>query len=257
MGTRGAVGSSRNRLLCLSLALVVSSGAAACDQGATERAAALAGSRVVHFESTDGVALAGRIFGSGKVGVVLSHMLPADQSSWYEFAGTLAEQGYLVLTYDFRGYCPGGDAGCSKGTKDVAAIWQDTLGAITFIRAQGASRVMLVGASMGGTSSLVAAAQDGSEVSAVVTLSAPQSIEGLVADASLLTRITAAKLFLAGDSDPSGAAASAQTMYDQSPPPKRVQLLTTSDHGTELLNGNQAEIVRTYILNELELYAGS
>ena len=257
MGTKGASGSSRSRLLALSLALVVSSGAAACNQAAKERAAALAGSRVVRFESTDGVQLSGRVFGSGKVGVVLSHMLPADQSSWYEFAGTLAEKGYLVLTYDFRGYCPGGDAGCSKGTKDVAAIWQDTLGAISFIRSQGADRVMLVGASMGGTSSLVAAAQAGSEVSAVVTLSAPQSIEGLVADASVLTKVTAAKLFLAGDSDPSGAASAAQALYDQSPPPKSVQFLTTSDHGTDLLNGNQSEIVRTDILNELAIYSGA
>lgn len=256
MDTRGASGGSRSRLVvALSLALLVSG--AACDRGPAERAAALEGSRVVGFTSTDGVRLQGRLFGSGKVGVVLSHMLPADQSSWYEFAGILAEKGFLVLTYDFRGYCPGGDAGCSEGERDVAAIWQDTLGAISFIRSQGADRVMLVGASMGGTSSLVAAAQDGSRVAAVVTLSAPQSIEGLVADASVLTRITAGKLFLAGNSDPSGAAQAAQALYDQSPPPKRVELLTTSDHGTDLLAGNQAEIVRTLILNELDLYSGA
>lgn len=227
---------------------------AACSRAGEGRLAAPADSRVVHFRSTDGVLLEGRLFGSGGVGVVLSHMLPADQSSWYELAERLAGEGYLALTYDFRGYCPGEDAGCSEGDKDVSAIWQDVAGAADFLRSEGATRIILVGASMGGTASLVAAARGGLIAAAVVTLSAPTSIEGLVADRSVLQQIQAAKLFLAGALD-AAAAAAAQQLYDQSPPPKRVEIVPSSDHGTELLTGNQAEVVRTLILNYLEQYS--
>jgi pimeloyl-ACP methyl ester carboxylesterase len=218
------------------------------------RQAALADSRAVSFESTDGVHLEGRLFGDGEVGVVLSHMLPADQTSWWDFAGILSEQGYLALTYDSRGYCPGGQAGCSGGEKDISAIWQDVLGAVGFLRSKGAGVVELVGASMGGTASLVAASQEGIDVAAVITLSAPTQIEGLTADADVLTRISAGKLFLAGVGD-AQAADSAQQLYDLAPPPKRVEILPTDDHGTDMLTGNQSEVVRTLILNYLAQFA--
>jgi pimeloyl-ACP methyl ester carboxylesterase len=201
------------------------------------------------------VRLEGRLFGEGNhVAVVLSHMLPADQSSWWDFGQRLADEGYLALTYDFRGYCPGGVAGCSSGNKDIPAIWEDVLGAIAFVRSQGANRVMLVGASMGGTASLIAAAQPGADVAAVITLSAPVSIEGLTVGADVLAQVTAAKLFIAGLGDPSGAATSAQQLYDASPPPKRIEIRPSNDHGTDLLTGNQSEIVRNLVLTYLAQY---
>jgi uncharacterized protein len=231
------------------LFVVLGSLVTACG-GSTEPPASPSGSKAVSFVSADGVTLEGRLFGEGEVGVVLSHMLPADQTSWWDFADQLAGEGYLVLTYDFRGYCPGGNAGCSRGEKNIEAIWQDVLGAIDFIRSQGAQRVMLAGASMGGTASLVAAAEPGVDVAAVVTLSAPTSIEGLTADADVLTRIPAAKLFIAGVGD-GQAADSAQTLYEQSPPPKQVEILTTDDHGTDILDGNQSGPARTLIIDFL------
>lgn len=74
------------------------------------------------------------------------------------------------------------------------------------------------------------------------------SIDGLVADPEVMAALgAAAKLFLAGDEDPNGAAASAQTLYDESSQPKQLEILTTSDHGTDLLEGNQGERVRTLL----------
>ncbi len=238
-------------------AVLVLAAASCAPSPQQERASDLATSSAVSFESPDGVKLAGRLFGDGSVGVVLAHMLPADQTLWWPFAHTLAGAGYTALTFDFRGYCPGGDAGCSEGTKDVAAIWQDVVGAVSFLKARGATRVMLVGASMGGTASLIAASQPGSSVAAVVALSAPQSIEGLTADQNVLASVTAAKLFVAGIGDPTGSAQAAQIMYDQSPEPKRLEIVTSNDHGTDLLTGNQSGRVQTLILNYLEQYSGS
>ena len=119
-------------------------------RGAEPPSAPPEGSRAVSFPSADGVRLAGRLIGEGSVAVVLSHMRPADQRSWWSFSEDLADAGYLVLTYDFRGYCPGGVGGCSAGERDLGEIWRDVLGAIDFVRSRGARRVVLIGASMGG-----------------------------------------------------------------------------------------------------------
>jgi pimeloyl-ACP methyl ester carboxylesterase len=227
-------------------------GLAACGEPA---AADLSGSKAVSFESRDGVPLEGRLFGDGSTGVVLSHMRPADQRSWFAFANRLADEGYLVLTYDFRGYCPGGQGGCSQGDLQVSAIWQDVLGAMDFIRSQGATTVALVGASMGGTASLVAAGQEVSDVAAVITLSAPTSIEGLDADAALLQRVDANKLFIAGVGD-AAAAASAEQLYEIAPPPKGPpEIVPADDHGTDLLTGSRGEAVQRIIETYLAQFA--
>ena len=236
----------------LVLVAVLALAAAAC--GGEGPKADLSDSRAVSFESADGVALEGRLFGDGSTAVVLSHMRPADQRSWFAFADRLAGQGYMVLTYDFRGYCPGGEGGCSQGERDISAIWQDVLGAEAFVRSQGATNVALVGASMGGTASLVAAGQEGNDVEAVVTLSAPESIEGLVVDAALLQREQANKLFVAAVGD-AEAAASAQHLYEIAPPPKRVEIFPADDHGTDLLTGSHGEAVQRLVETYLAEFA--
>ena len=213
------------------------------------------GSREVTFDSSDGIALNGRLFGpdGATAGVVLAHMFPADQSSWFDFAERLGREGYRVLTFDFRGSCPGGDAGCSGGERDIPAIWQDVEGAIAELRSEGVLRVGLVGASMGGTASLVAASKEGTDVDAIVTLSAPTAFEGLDANAEVLAQVAGAKLFLAGHED-AAAAAAVDALYAQSLQPKRPVILTTGDHGTDILTGNQAGIASTEIVNWLERY---
>jgi esterase/lipase len=253
-----ASGGRRAKLLrAVALALALATAAGACASRQEERHAAIAASTGVSFRSSDGLKLAGRVFGDGRVGVVLAHMFPADQTSWWAFARVLAPKGFTVLTFDFRGYCPGGVAGCSEGERDVAAMWQDVLGAVDFMMARGMVRVMLVGASMGGTASLVAAAQPSVPVVAIVALSAPQSFEGLTADRTVLGNVTAAKLFVAGNADPTGAANAAEAMYEESPPPKKVEIFTSSDHGTDLLTGNQSGRVQTLIIGYLEQHAAA
>jgi pimeloyl-ACP methyl ester carboxylesterase len=214
----------------------------------------LSGSHPVTFESRDGVTLEGRLFGDGSTGVVLSHMQPADQRSWFAYANRLADQGYLVLTYDFRGYCPGGDGGCSQGDQNISADTADLTAAVAYLRSRGADTVALVGASMGGTAALLVAAEEQGSIAAVVTLSAPQAIEGLVAGPDVLAQVTSAKLFVAGSGD-GEAAQAAQAFSDQSPAPKRLEVVASDDHGTALLDGNQAEIVRNLVLSELAQYA--
>jgi alpha-beta hydrolase superfamily lysophospholipase len=212
-------------------------------------------SRAISFPSADGVMLAGRLFGptGARAGVVLAHMFPADQSAWFDFAERLGAKGYRALTFNFRGYCPGGDAGCSEGERNYGAIWEDVQGAVDELRSAGVTHVSLIGASMGGTASLIVASREGREIDAVVTLSAPPAFEGLVAGPDVLAEVTAAKLFIAGHEDVAAAEA-VDTFYAQSLQPKRPVILTTDDHGSNILSGNQAGIASTEILNWLERY---
>jgi len=227
-------------LLALSLA--------ACG-GASSSSFDASASQAVSFKTSDGVTLSGRLFGpvDAQEGVVLSHMLPADQTSWYPFAQRLAGDGYRVLTFDFRGYCPGGDGGCSAGTKDINAAPTDLDAALRYLRKQGPQRIGLAGASMGGTASLLVAGTDPENIDAVVTLSAPEVLSGLAVGPPQLATISAPKLFIAGLGDPAGAVQAADAMYANSPQPSDEQIVTDDSHGTDLLSGPQGEHVQELI----------
>lgn len=243
------------RLIAATLTAGLAMTTVGCNQGEKIREQALRDSRPVMFRTQDGTRLAGRLFGpdTGSAGVVLSHMIPSDQSAWFDFADRLGVAGYRVLTFDLRGICPGGDAGCSKGAETPQGAWQDILAAQTYLRAQGVSRVGLVGAGLGGTASLVAAARQPEGLEAVITLSSVVATDGLAAGPDVMQIVSAAKLFLAGDDDTLGAD-SAQAFYDSSLSPKDVELLTTADQGTDLLVGNQGEKTRNLILGWLARY---
>jgi pimeloyl-ACP methyl ester carboxylesterase len=236
----------------VTIAVAASLALVACDRTEANRERAIEGSTPVSFESADGVRLEGRQFGpaSASVGVVLSHMLPADQRSWYPLADALGNRGYIALTYDFRGYCPGGDGGCSQGAKDVGAVVQDLAGAVEFVRELGVQEIVLIGASMGGTASLAYAASEPAGIAAVVAVSAPSSIGGISVGPATIECILGAKLFIAGLDD-GNAAADAEAFYNAGPPPKRVEILTTGDHGTEIFEGAQGSRAQNLVLTWL------
>ena len=237
--------------LAVTLSLLLSS----CAGGSSAASGSAFGSTPVSFTTSDGVRLSGRVFGpqSAGAGVVLTHMLPADQTSWFAEAAHLAGAGYRVLTFDLRGYCPGGDGGCSEGQKDVNAVPTDLTAALAFLRSDGPTRVALIGASVGGTASLVVASGR-EDVPAVITLSAPEVLDSVTAGPDVLTNIPGAKLFIAGLGDPTGAAGAAQFFYDQSPQPKRLEIVTADDEGTNLLSGSQGTHVGELIDAWLAMY---
>ncbi len=204
-------------------------------------------SRPVSFMTQDGYEIQGRLFGEGETGVVLTHMFPADQTSWWEFAQALAEEGYLALAFDFRGYRDSG------GDKEIELIDQDVVGALAFLRAQGALEVFLVGASMGGTASLKVAAQRGNEVAGVVTLSAPIEFEGINVTGQ---RVEVPVLLLAAKGDRS-AARNVNLMFDDgivTDLAERVVYEGVNDHGTDLLKGSSGTAAKSRILSFLETH---
>jgi hypothetical protein len=65
--------------------------------------------------------------------------------------------------------------------------------------------------------------------------------------------VSAAKLFIAGTGDPTAAQA-AEAFYNASIQPKRYEIVTSDDHGTDLLDGNQGARVRELIYAWLGQY---
>ncbi len=145
----------------------------------------------VSFKTEDGVKIAGTLFGEGKIGIILSHMYPTDQKAWWKFAEELAKKGYLVLTYDFRGY------GDSAGEKEIAKIYLDLEAAYDFMKKK-VNDIVLMGASMGGTASIIVASKK--KVKGLICLSAPDSFKGLDAT-KYIKDVTVPKMFIACKGD--------------------------------------------------------
>ncbi len=231
-------GSTRRVLTCLAAALLALSavGLSSCSADAP---------RPVKFEGTDGVSLGGHLFGKGDVGILLAHMYPADQKSWYPMARKLAAKGYLVMTFDFRGY------GESGGEKVIAEIDRDLEGAYRFLRPQ-VRRIVLMGASMGGTASIIVASRH--PVAGVVSLSGPMAFRGLDARKAI-HGVKAPCLFIAAEGD-RYAAGAARWFHDEAKGPKGLLIVPGGEHGTRLFDGPKGKKVEETIFQFLGRFAG-
>ena len=197
-----------------------------------------AAATAVGFRAADGVGLRGRLFGRGPAAVVLAHMGNAvsNEADWYPLARRLAREGYLVLTYNRRAVCSGETAhyDCSAGTNDWGKAWQDVVGAVRFVESRGARRVAVGGSSIGGTTVVYAAATGRIHPVAVISLAGVNHISTYSLTRADVRRIAGAKLFVSGGRDPDGAPASAREFNSWARPPKRMVLLDTDYHGTDM-----------------------
>jgi pimeloyl-ACP methyl ester carboxylesterase len=207
----------------------------------------------VDFVTEDGLTLSGHVFG-GPVSsldiqstrwVILCHMYPADQTSWTAEAQRLVESGYPVLTFDFRGY------GASEGQKDIRLLDRDVKAAVQYVRESGgAQEVVLVGASMGGTASLAAAAQlqtlSSIRMAGVAALSAPVEFNGLSASQAA-TDLEIPLLLVAAEGD--SAAGAARQLESLAGDVAELHILPGSEHGTDVFSGDQADAVRQLLID--------
>ena len=189
----------------------------------------IAMSEPVRVRAAEGVRIAGRLFGSGDV--VLSHMGTGDQSQWLEFAGQLAEEGYLAMTYNRRGSCPGGELGCSTGTDDGDG-WRDLTFLVEEARAVGAQRVVVGGASLGAMESLYALSH-GLDADGLVWVAGIDLYNG-VPVSEQVADVRVPKLLMSGDADEEPADL-LEVFEADAPPPLEIVRLDTGEHGTDIL----------------------
>jgi len=192
------------------------------------------------FEITteDGLTLEASRFGTGSQFIILAHMRPADMSSWFAFAGLLAGEGYSAISFNFRGYGNSDGAGFAVDV-DVAA-------AVDAAFALGATEVFVIGASMGGSGSVVAASRR--NVAGVVTMSAPAEFLG--ADAVGAASAVTAPMLLISAADDAPYAADAERIRASAAGSAEVTILSGRRHGTDLFQ-QHSEDLTTLILDFL------
>jgi len=153
------------------------------------------------------------------------------QADWYDTAATLGRAGYGALTYNRRAVCPGSADGCSQGSDDLAESWRDVVGAYERARGEGATRVVLVGASIEAMSSIEAATQDDIEIATLVEVGGINNASGYSFSRSDLAGIEGVKTFASSRGDIYGGADAAREWRRWATPPKRLDILEGAEHG--------------------------
>ena len=198
--------------------------------------------RELTFQAAGGEQVHGAVLGKGDVGVVLAHRQTANACSWLPYA-RLLDKGRRVLLFDF-----GSDA-----TGDV-------VGAVRELRRQGAAKIVVIGASRGGTASLVAARSITPPVAGVATLSAPANYDGMDALTAVKT-LTIPVLFMAARDDNNYGVvlpADARARFAACPSEhKQLAILPGSEHGDEMLNGGSGQQAKATLEKFIETAAGT
>lgn len=182
--------------------------------------------RAVSFKTADDGTVHALLYGRGERAVVLAHGAVFNKESWERLAKRLAARGFLVLALDFRGY------GRSVAGSNSAALHEDILSAVRYLRDKGSTEIAVVGASMGGNAAARAAieAREG-EIAKLILLSPapfrqPEKLKGDL-------------LFIASKEEP--LAEKIRTTYGKAPTPKRLELIEGRAHAQHIFKTDQSE----------------
>lgn len=168
----------------------------------------------IRFPDSYGGELTGALVGRGRVGVVLAHQSDNDLCSWLPFARTLARNGYAALAFDFAG-----------------GLNLDVKAAADELRRRGAKQLFLVGASIGGSSVIVAGARIRPHVAGVISLSGEPVLPTLNAG-RVVPHLRVPALFMT----PEAESVSARILYKNAgSEDKQVLIFPGSAHGIDLL----------------------
>jgi dienelactone hydrolase len=194
------------------------------------------------FRADDGIPVSGHSYGTGSDGVVLVPGGHGIGETWDIQAWRLARAGFRVLAIDYRG------RGLSPvESPDDSKAHLDVLGAVRQLKADGAERVFVVGASWGGWAAATAAA------------AAPGMIERLVLIAHSPIdhpeRLSGRKLFITAREDRDGSGRlrldSIRDQHARAPEPKELVVLDGAAHAQFLFLTPQGERLYGEILRFL------
>lgn len=182
----------------------------------------------VGFESADGTALHGTLFGEGDVGLVLAPNYPGGAVAWHAFAEAAAERGYRALAFDLRGH------GESGGEPDLAAAPGDVAAAAAFLRERGAERIILMGGGEGAMAAVLAAAS-GEDVIGLAALSPMRDYGGMAVTEADVAALDVPSLWIGARTD---MAHDAEGMAAQAGDGADLWIYEASSlHGTYLFEG--------------------
>jgi alpha-beta hydrolase superfamily lysophospholipase len=191
----------------------------------------------VSFKAADGTKLVGHRFGKGETAVILAHQSEGSLCDWLPYARRLAAQGYFAFPIDFRGHGLSGIPTRRAANRYAA----DLAAAVKAVRKLGKRKVILVGASMGGLASLVAAANVSPAVQGVVSISGPARFRGLDA-VKTGPRLRVPVLYVAAEDDDNAGfdfSADAETLFGATAAvDKQLEVLPGGLHGIALMGGS-------------------
>jgi pimeloyl-ACP methyl ester carboxylesterase len=170
--------------------------------------------------------LAAVSIGAGRVAVILAHQSAGSLCQWWPYARSLAAR-FRVVAFDFdgTGASPSGD-GNYPGEVAAAAKWS---------RQHGSRRIVLMGASMGGTAVMVTAAHLGDKIAGVIDLSGPAEFAGMNA-LGAARRVHVPALFGYGTLDLGFAADVRHVRAATAARDKPIVAVKTLNHGVTLVD---------------------
>jgi alpha-beta hydrolase superfamily lysophospholipase len=119
------------------------------------------------LRTSDGQRLYAARGGGGNVGIVLApESPPGSVCGWLPYIATLEQAGMRVIAFDFRGT---GNSSFPSSVAGQGAYGRDFAAAIASIRADGASQVVVIGASLGAARALAYGSQ--LDTDAIISLS--------------------------------------------------------------------------------------
>ena len=191
----------------------------------------------VDFPTSDGGEIHGLLYGDAEHVVVLAHGMVFDKYSWEPLATALAEAGFAALAIDFRGY------GASRAGSEGQKLFLDVVAAMSYAKALGATRISVLGASMGGGAAARAAVlvEDG-EIDRLILL-APSAIPK--PEQMHANRL----VYLTSKGDPSIDRTRRQ--YEMAPEPKTLEILPGEAHAQHLFKPEHAPALIDAVLAAL------
>lgn len=196
----------------------------------------------ISFAMEDGTTIYADVYGKGERGVVLAHGGRFTKESWEPQAQLLAQAGYRVLAFDFRGY------GQSPRPPKDAPPSLDVLAAVRYLRKMGAKTVSVIGGSFGG----------GAAADAAIA-AAPGEIERLIllgtgGGEGATEKLKGRLLFIVARDDTSGDGLRLPGIlakYEKAPQPKKLVLIESSAHAQFLFMTKHGEQVMNEIVRFL------
>jgi pimeloyl-ACP methyl ester carboxylesterase len=169
--------------------------------------------------------------GTGRVAVILAHQGSGFMCDWWPYARSLAAR-FRVVAFDFDG-SGGSPPGHGDYPGEVAA-------AAAWARQHGSRQIILMGASLGGTAVMVAAANLGGSVTGVIDLSGAALSSPMDAVAAA-RRVRVPVLFAYGTQDVGSAADAGRIRAATASADKPVVTSSSADHGVELVEPPTAD----------------
>jgi len=188
--------------------------------------------RTLRLENSAGLRLAAVDLGAGPMGVVLAHQSDASMCQWLPYATALANLGYRVVAFDFAGFGASSPAPEKTYVEDIRTV-------VDYLRERGTPRVVVIGASMGATMSVVAASTINPPLDGVVAVSPPATFDEIDAKRAAPS-LACAALYIASTDD-GDYAVYASELNDATPEPLRgLAVVDSPEHGVGLVGAQTA-----------------